>query len=48
MKVLRNDRYLVHKAGNHEGPRQTSTSVDHMKSWIEDSSDLSSDEMDDS
>lgn len=33
VKVLRNDRYLVHKAGDHEGPRQTSTSVDHMKPW---------------
>jgi len=48
VRVLRNDRYLVHKAGNHEGPRQASTSADYMKPWIEDSSDLSSDEVDDS
>lgn len=36
-RVLRNDRYLVAKIGEHEGPRQTSTSADYMKPWIEDS-----------
>lgn len=41
-KVLRNHRYLVHKVGEHEGPMQTSTSVDFMKPWINyDDHDLS-------
>lgn len=30
---LRHDRYLVEKVGDHEGPQQTSTSVDNMKPW---------------
>lgn len=32
-KVLRNDRYLVEKMGNGEGPKSTSTASDHMKPW---------------
>lgn len=28
-----NDRYLVEKVGEHEGPQRTSTSADHMKQW---------------
>ncbi|XP_074097628.1 uncharacterized protein LOC141526492 [Cotesia typhae] len=32
-RVLRNDRYLVEKVGEHEGPQRTSTSADHMKPW---------------
>lgn len=32
-RVLRNDRYLVEKEGDHEGPAKTSTSADHMKEW---------------
>ncbi|XP_076247919.1 uncharacterized protein LOC143187733 [Calliopsis andreniformis] len=32
-KVLRNDRYIVTKVGEHEGPRQTSTAVDYIKPW---------------
>lgn len=34
-KILRNDRYLVKKVGEHEGPHETSTAADHMKKWIE-------------
>lgn len=30
---LRNDRYIVEKLGECEGPNRTSTSVDHMKLW---------------
>lgn len=31
--VLRSDRYLVEKVGDHEGPFRTSTAADHMKQW---------------
>ncbi|EZA49824.1 hypothetical protein X777_11805, partial [Ooceraea biroi] len=30
---LRNDRYIVDKLGEHEGPKRSSTSADHMKPW---------------
>lgn len=30
---LRNDRYIVKKVGEHEGPNQTSTTADFMKLW---------------
>jgi len=33
--VLRNDRYLICKVGEQEGPLQTTTSADNMKPWIE-------------
>jgi len=33
-KVLRNDRYIVEKIGEHEGPRQTVTVAEYMKPWI--------------
>lgn len=33
-RVLRNNRYVVRKVGDHEGPQQTSSSADHMKPWI--------------
>lgn len=32
--VLRNDRYLVEKDGEGEGPQRTSTSADNMKPWV--------------
>jgi len=32
-RILRNDRYLVRKVGDHEGPGQTSTAADHIKPW---------------
>jgi len=38
-KVLRNDRYVVHKVGEHEGPLRTSTFADYMKPWIDYASD---------
>jgi len=43
-RVLRNDRYIVEKVGEGEGPRRTSTAVDHMKMWINFSEDLPNDE----
>ncbi|KAL0103493.1 hypothetical protein PUN28_017622 [Cardiocondyla obscurior] len=36
IKALRNERYIVRKVGEHEGPNETSTAVDHMKPWVED------------
>lgn len=35
IKVLRNDRYVVRKIGDHEGPNETSTAADHLKPWLE-------------
>ena len=35
-RALRNDRYLVEKVSEHEGPRQTSTAAEYMKSWVQD------------
>lgn len=32
-RVLRNDRYIVEKIGEGEGPYITSTAVDHVKPW---------------
>lgn len=40
VKVLRNDHYLVHKVGQHEGPQQTSTTADFMKPWLTEDSDF--------
>lgn len=34
VRVLRNDRYIVDKISECEGPRYTSVSADHMKSWV--------------
>lgn len=34
IKVLRGDRFVVAKVGEHEGPRTTSTAADNMKRWI--------------
>jgi len=45
-KILRNDRYLVTKVGNHMGPQQTSTSADHIKPWISNTDSDESDEGD--
>ncbi|XP_029158483.1 uncharacterized protein LOC114930814, partial [Nylanderia fulva] len=33
-RVLRNDRYIVQKIGEGEGPRMTSSAADHMKPQI--------------
>jgi len=46
IRVLRNDRYLVRKIGEREGPRQTLTSADSMKPWTHDDDDGISDEED--
>lgn len=34
IRVLRGDRYVVLKIGEHEGPKTTSTSADHIKRWL--------------
>jgi len=47
VKALRNDRYVVQRIGEHEGPLKTSTSADHMKPWTDFSSDDSEDEDED-
>lgn len=46
IKVLRNDRYVVQKIGEHEGPMKTSTSADYMKPWVDFASDDSEEECD--
>ena len=33
VKVLRNERYIVQRKGEHKGPQTTSTLADHMKLW---------------
>lgn len=33
VRKLRNDRYVVEKTGDHEGPLRTSTAADYMKPW---------------
>lgn len=43
-RALRNNRYLVHKMGEHEGPRQTSTAADYMKLWLDEDIHSKSDE----
>lgn len=35
-KIMRNDRYVVEKIGNHEGPIHTSSAADFMKPWAGD------------
>lgn len=35
VKALRNNRYVVRKIGEHEGPMQTSTVADFIKPWME-------------
>jgi len=48
IKALRNDRYILRKVGEHEGPYQTSSAADFMKPWIDEDSDGESlDESDD-
>jgi len=46
IRVLRNQRYLVQKVGEGEGPQRTSTSADFMKLWINEISDDSSEDED--
>jgi len=33
VKILRNNRYVVRKVGDHEGPWETSTAADYVKLW---------------
>lgn len=39
IRVLRNDRYVLRKIGEHEGPLQTSSAADFMKSLLKNDSD---------
>ncbi|KYQ48165.1 hypothetical protein ALC60_12794 [Trachymyrmex zeteki] len=32
--IMRNDRYVVEKIGDQEGPQRTSTAADFMKPWL--------------
>ncbi|KOC59055.1 hypothetical protein WH47_12648, partial [Habropoda laboriosa] len=38
-KVLRGNRYVVQKSGQHEGPQTSSTAADYMKPWVTDEKD---------
>ena len=42
--VLRNNRYIVEKIGEHEGPFETSTAADYMKPWGHTLEELSSED----
>ncbi|KAI4481937.1 hypothetical protein M0804_008956 [Polistes exclamans] len=44
IKEMRNNRYLVRRVGEHEGPLQTSTAADYMKPWISKEGDISDSE----
>ena len=43
-KTLRNDRYIVEKVGEHEGPYETSTAAEYIKRWIDNGDEASTDE----
>ncbi|KZC14257.1 hypothetical protein WN55_06641 [Dufourea novaeangliae] len=43
-RALRNDRYLVERVGDHDGPRETSTAAEYMKIWVHDFESDQSDE----
>ena len=47
-RIMRHDRYGVEKVGEHEDPNHTTSSADHMKPWIDDFSEESSDSDNDS
>ncbi|XP_033179142.1 uncharacterized protein K02A2.6-like [Bombus impatiens] len=34
VRAMRNDRYIVEKVGEHEGPKRSSTTADFMKPWV--------------
>ncbi|KMQ88338.1 hypothetical protein RF55_12197 [Lasius niger] len=44
IKMLRNDRYVVQKIGEHEGPYETSTAAEYIKRWVDDIDELTTDE----
>ena len=41
---MRNDRYMVEKVGEQEGPTHTSTTADFMKLWVLNAEDDASDD----
>ena len=41
---MRNDRHMVEKLGEHEGPAHTSTTADFMKPWVLNAEDDASDD----
>ena len=43
-RTMRNDRYMVEKVGEHEGPAHTSTTADFMKPWVLNAEDDASDD----
>lgn len=43
-RVLRNDRYMVEKVGEHEGPYETSTSAEYIKRWVDENDEVTTDE----
>ena len=46
IKTMRNNRYVVTKLGDHEGPQETSTAADSMKLWLHDAESKSEEEGD--
>ena len=43
-RTMRNDRYMVEKVGEQEGPTHTSTTADFMKLWVLNAEDDASDD----
>jgi len=43
--VLRGDRYVVSKVGEHKGPRSTTISIDNMKKWLSNEYDSNTDSL---
>lgn len=44
IRLKRNDRYVVSKVGEHEGPRETSIAAEYMKPWVSDETGMFTDE----
>lgn len=42
-RALRNDRYIVEKVGEHEGPYETSTAAEYMKRWVDENDEVTTD-----
>jgi len=42
-RVLRGNRYVVSKVGDHEGPRSITTSIDNIKKWLPNGYDSNTD-----
>lgn len=43
IRILRNNQYIVQRKGDQEGPYETSTSSDNIKSWLSDGCDSEDD-----